>query len=114
MKKIKNFILILITAFTWMGFAQVTKSGISGTVKSQNGEYLPSATVEAIHKPTGTKYYATTDDKGRYSIPAVRPGGPYVVIASFVGFKNSEVIDVNAPHPSNRDELINLINKYLD
>jgi hypothetical protein len=94
MKKAILFFLLMVSG---LGFSQVTKSSISGTVKSNKGELLPGVNVEVIHQPTGTKYYASTNAVGDYSISAIRPGGPYIVKASFVGFKTAEEIDVNAP-----------------
>ena len=62
---------------------------------------MPGATVEVVHQPTGTKYFASADFTGSYAIPAIRPGGPYLVKVSFMGMKTSEVTDVNAPLGSN-------------
>lgn len=98
MKKV--FFLFLLFLST-LGFSQVTKSSISGTVKSNKGELLPGATIEVTHQPTGTRYFANTDYTGSYAVPAIRPGGPYLVKVSFLGFKTAEVTDVNAPLGSN-------------
>jgi hypothetical protein len=97
----KKIILLFILSLFFSGYAQVTKSSISGLVKSNKGESLPGATVEVVHQPTGTKYYATTGVTGSYSIPAIRPGGPYLVKVSFVGFKTNEVTEVSAPLGNN-------------
>lgn len=98
MKKVFILFLLFLSA---LGFSQVTKSSISGTVKTGKGESLPGATVEVVHQPTGTKYFANADFTGGYAIPAIRPGGPYLVKVSFMGMKTSEVTDVNAPLGSN-------------
>jgi hypothetical protein len=37
-------------------------------IKSTTGEMLPGASVEVLHKPTGTKYYSTTDVDGKYAV----------------------------------------------
>ncbi len=87
--------LLLTLAIGFSGFAQVTTSTISGVVKSEKGETLPGATVQIVHIPTGTKYGASTNQSGRYVVPAVRVGGPYKVVVSFVGFKQNEQSDVN-------------------
>ncbi|MBF2707388.1 TonB-dependent receptor [Flavobacterium soyangense] len=94
MKKVTFLFIFFLSV---VSYSQVTTSGISGTVKSNSGERLVGASVEAIHQPTGTKYFATTDGKGGFSIPAIKPGGPYVVKVTYVGFKRTEITDINAP-----------------
>lgn len=74
------------------GFAQVTTSSVSGNVKDNKGVNIYGATIEAVHRPSGTKYFATTNAVGNYGINSVRPGGPYTIKVSFVSFK-SVVID---------------------
>ena len=69
------------------GFAQVTTSSISGNVKDNKKVNIYGATIEAVHKPTGTKYYSTTNAVGNYGIASVRPGGPYTIKITFVSFK---------------------------
>ena len=92
-KTILSLLLLLVVGFS--GFAQVTTSTISGIVKSEKGELLPGATIQVVHVPTGTKYGASTNQSGRYVVPAVRVGGPYKVVVSFVGFKPNEQTDIN-------------------
>ncbi len=97
----KKIILLFIFLSSIAGHSQVTNSSMNGTVKSLSGERLPGATVEAIHTPTGSKYYATTDVQGGYAIPSLRPGGPYNVKVSFIGYKTAEVTEINAPLGNN-------------
>jgi hypothetical protein len=92
-KTILSLLLLLVVGVS--GFAQVTTSTISGIVKTEKGETLPGATVQVVHVPTGTKYGASTNLSGKYVVPAVRVGGPYKVIVSFVGFNQNEQSDVN-------------------
>jgi hypothetical protein len=73
----KRIIFILII-FLSVGHSQVTSSAMSGAVKWQRASFY-GATVEVVHKPTGTKYYSTTDSKGGYAVQGLRPGGPYTV-----------------------------------
>lgn len=97
----KRIIFILIILLSVVGHSQVTSSAMSGAVKSATGEFLPGATVEVVHKPTGTKYYSTTDGKGGYAVQGLRPGGPYTVKVTYVGYQTTEITEINAPLGSN-------------
>ncbi len=87
---------LLLFFFSISLFAQVTTSGISGSVTDNKGEALPGATIVAVHVPSGTKYGTVTDIEGRYVMPAVRVGGPYRISATFVGFQAESVEGVTA------------------
>ena len=99
----KKVILLFIFFLSIAGFSQVTTSAISGKVLSSAGKPLVGATVEVKHIPTGSKYYATTDYTGGYGMPSIRPGGPYTVKVTYVGFKTSQITDISAPLGGNID-----------
>lgn len=67
--------------------AQVTTSTISGIVTDKSGEPLIGATVVATHTPTNTRYGTATNASGRYTLPAVRVGGPYSVATTYTGYE---------------------------
>ncbi len=69
-------------------FAQVTTSTISGIVTDKSGEALIGATVVATHTLTNTRYGTATNASGRYTLPAVRVGGPYSVTVSYTGYES--------------------------
>ena len=92
----KQIMMSLLSLFvTIASFGQITTSTLSGVVKNEKGDALVGASVSALHQPTGTVYTATTNKSGLYTIPAMRPGGPYVVKVSNVGFQPKELTDVN-------------------
>lgn len=90
MKKRLCFLLLMLVAVSATMLAQVTTSGINGKVVA-GGEEVIGATIEAVHQPSGTRYNAVTNDKGRYSIQGMRVGGPYTIKISYIGYKD-EVI----------------------
>ncbi len=66
-----------------------TNASMRGLVSDDNDTPLPGATVQAIHLPSGTEYGVVTGANGRYTIPAMRVGGPYRIVISFIGFESS-------------------------
>lgn len=76
----------ILTAFAAVGTGQVTTSEIAGRITDKQGSPLPGVTIEAEHLPTGSKYTAISNDSGRYTLPLLRVGGPYVVKAVNPGF----------------------------
>lgn len=84
-------LLIAIFAIPSLLNAQVTTSSISGSVKQSNGEALAGATITAIHQPSGTKYVTVSKKGGSFTLPGLRPGGPYIVSFEFVGFKKQDL-----------------------
>lgn len=86
-QSIKLFALSAICLFVaFASFAQVTTSSMSGKITEGDGTAVAGATVVATHVPSGTTYYSITDQNGLYRIPEMRPGGPYKVEVSLLGF----------------------------
>ena len=77
------------------GLAQETTGRLIGSVTMKADQSaLPGVTVEAIHVPTGTKYTASTQANGRFTILNVRVGGPYTISAQISGFRKSTQKDI--------------------
>ena len=95
MRKLK-FIFILLSLFigTATMMAQVTTSTLSGKITEADGQPLPGATVVATHVPSGTLYGSTANSQGLYSIQGMRPGGPYTVNVSFIGYSTQSYTDI--------------------
>ena len=74
-------------------FAQVDRSGISGTVIDSSGRLLPQAHVTVVENATGLRRETVSDSSGNYSIPQL-PVGVYTVTFEHQGFKKLEFVDV--------------------
>ena len=92
-RKIALTVLSIFVAFS--AFAQVTTSSISGKITDENGADLAGATVIAVHVPSGTQYWTIADAQGNYRLLNILPGGPYTVRVEMLGFRITEITDVN-------------------
>ncbi len=92
MKKfLLSTLVVVLTAFTL--FAQVTTSSLSGTIRDSK-ESLIGATIKATHQPTGTVYGSSSGLDGRFNIPNMRVGGPYLIDVTYVGYKSESFSNV--------------------
>ena len=87
-KLLTFFIFSLLPLSLW---AQITTSSIAGIVTDNSEQPLIGATVVAIHTPTATNYATATDIDGKYRLDGLKPGGEYIVMFSFVGYKGAAI-----------------------
>jgi hypothetical protein len=90
------FTVLLFLSMAMISFGQgSTTSSMSGKITDTQGEVLAGATVVATHVPSGSIYGATANSQGLYSIQGMRPGGPYRVEISFIGYSKETFTDIN-------------------
>ena len=96
MKQSIKFVLLAIISLVAgsVAYAQVTTSSLGGRVVDQNGDPVIGAAVVAMHGPSGTSYAAVTNEDGRYTIQGMRPGGPYTVEVSCLGYQQTNYTGV--------------------
>lgn len=88
-------VIVLFLGMTGLLFGQgSTTSAMSGRILDDGGQPLPVATVVAIHVPSGTQYGVVTNEDGYFNIQGMRPGGPYTVAVSFVGYSKKTFTDI--------------------
>ena len=75
---------LILTANT--SFAQYNTAEIGGVVKDAQGGVLPGALVTAVHVASSLRVERTTDNAGRFYLPAL-PVGEYTLSVELNGFK---------------------------
>lgn len=115
MKMKKLLLSLMLLSLGIYSMAQgVTTSAISGSVLDSSGEPVAFATVVAVHEPTGTNYGTTTRDDGRFNLANIRPGGPYTITVSFVGYSPAVFSEVSLSLGEDRNFSIVLTDEGLD
>ncbi|MBK9992857.1 MAG: TonB-dependent receptor [Saprospiraceae bacterium] len=95
-------ILILAIQFQ-LSFAQgVTTSQISGQITDGAGKPIEAATIQATHLPSGSIYGAYSGEDGRFNMPGMRVGGPYKIVATYLGYSTQEFNNVELRLGENR------------
>ncbi|HUF12726.1 MAG TPA: TonB-dependent receptor [Longimicrobiales bacterium] len=88
-------VLFLLSAGVAGAAAQgVTTSSITGQVTS-DGAPVPNAQIVVTNTSTGAERQILTRDDGRYLVTGLRPGGPYRVVASSLGYADASVERLN-------------------
>jgi hypothetical protein len=90
----KGFAALVAALVGITAFAQVTTSSLSGKITDAGGAAVPGAAVVAVHTPSGTQYYAVVNAEGHYTINGMRPGGPYTVEVSCLGYQTVKYTDI--------------------
>ena len=105
LRKVKFLALVAMFVVALSSSAQVTTSALSGVVTDENRQAMIGATITALHTPSGTKYNAVTNMDGRYTIQGMRPGGPYTVSVSYIGYepRSIEGVTLQLAETSNLD-----------
>src|SRR5258706_4987117 len=104
--------IALITNFLFSNvvFSQETTATLSGIVTDTKGVPLTGASVVVKHDPTGFKTGTQTNNKGIFVIPNLKPGGPYAIAISIIGFEEQKFDSLNLSLGNNPELAISLKN----
>ena len=101
-------ILFALILFTAKSFAQETTATLNGVVSDERGGVVAGATITVVHEPTGSTTFTQSNKKGIFTVPNLKPGGPYTVKVSFVGFGEEKFENMNFNLGNNPDLLVGL------
>jgi hypothetical protein len=99
--------LIVLGLFLNNAFSQETSSTLSGRVTNEKNEVVAGATIKLVHMPTGYTSTFQSNNKGLFVAPNLKPGGPYTIKISSVGYKDQDYNDVTLTLGANPD--VNII-----
>lgn len=102
-------VVIIVMLAVGLSYSQVTTGSLAGRVLDSKNAPLKSATVTAIHVPSGTKYGAIARADGRFNIMGMRVGGPYSVTATFTGYERRTFDNVQIQLGSTTDLKFELV-----
>lgn len=74
--------------------AQETSATLAGVISDARGGALTGASITIKHEPTGFKTSTQSSSKGLFAIPNLKPGGPYTISISFIGYQTQDFHDV--------------------
>ena len=92
-KSIFTILIFMIISALMFGQGSTT-SALTGRIVDSKGQALPGATILAIHVPSGTQYGALTNNEGFFTMQGMRPGGPYKIEVSFIGYSKKTFTDI--------------------
>jgi hypothetical protein len=68
-------------------YAQITSGILRGTVKDVTGGTIENANVTVVFIPTNQRIVTKTTTEGRFVLSNLKPGGPYSVSVTALGFR---------------------------
>jgi hypothetical protein len=73
--------------------AQSISGVVAGSVRDQQNQPLPGATITVANRETGRAYLASSDENGHYRVPEISPGS-YDVTVQFPGMQTMKHVEV--------------------
>lgn len=96
-------VCLIVLAVSIPTFAQETTATLGGQITDPKGNFLSGVTVSVKYEPTNYTTSSVTNSKGIFYIPNLKPGGPYTVKFSYVGYKEQVFNEVTLGLGANPD-----------
>lgn len=103
-------ILITASGIHLSAKAQETTATLSGVVVDAKEQPVGGASIFVKHEPTGSQTTTQTNNRGIFVIPNLKPGGPYTIVITFVGFEEQKFENVNLVLGNNPELRVDLVN----
>lgn len=93
MKKLFTAVICLMTFLRpFDAKCQETTATLSGTVENEKMIPIEGSTILINYEPTGYSTMTQTNKKGIFIIPNLKPGGPYIIKISSIGYKDESLV----------------------
>lgn len=95
MKHFLRLLLLICTLANSVGTqAQNPAMSLMGRVQSDERKPLPGAAITVIHIPSGVRHAAASDGAGRFVVPNLMVGGPYLIRVGEGGYQPQTVENI--------------------
>ena len=94
MKRLFTLFALILIGLAPAAHAQVTSMSLMGSVQSDERQPLPGAAITVIHLPSGVRHAAASDGAGRFVIPNLMAGGPYLIRVGEGGYRSQTVENI--------------------
>ena len=88
----KLFLVFSLMILSFVSYAQITTSSISGKITDSNNEPVVGAVIQLVS--SSIQYYSVSDNNGQYKILNVKPGGPYSIDVQLIGYSTLHLDDL--------------------
>ena len=102
---VQSLFILFVSATT---FAQETTATLSGQITDLKSAFISGVTITVKYEPTNFTTSTQSNSKGIFHVPNLKPGGPYTIKFSFVGFKDQVFNDVNLGLGTNPDVKVSM------
>lgn len=107
--KFPLFIFLLISFVSpLLSTAQETSATLTGRIADDKGAFLNGATIAIKYEPTATVTSTQTNNRGIFYLTNLKPGGPYTITITYIGFKDITLNDINLTLGANPNLDLNL------
>ena len=108
MRKITTIICLIAILISNIGKTQETTSTLSGSIENEKSQVISGASILIKYEPTGYSITSQSNSRGIFLIPNLKPGGPYTIRISFIGYKQEWFTNMNLVLGNNPDLNIKL------
>ncbi|MBI3718274.1 MAG: TonB-dependent receptor [Sphingobacteriales bacterium] len=83
--------------------AQETTATLSGNITDEKGQFVIGASIVAKYEPTGNTVQTVSNKKGIFVITNLKPGGPYTIRITYIGYKEEVLENISLSLGNNPD-----------